>query len=196
MPGLTEDQLRRAGQDVLAGFLELLELELPVGFRAQLVEGQILLAPVPDGNHEHCLSEIGRQIYLRSRTDMQLSGHKGLKLPSRSAHPDDHVIPDSTVAPDEPRLFRGAPPWMPCAGVAMVVEVTYLYPWIDRETKPRCYARAQIPLCLLVDRDATSVTLFSDPGKDDYRHSRTVPFGKPLALPEPFAFELDTSEFL
>lgn len=193
MPGLTEDQLRRAGQDVLAGFLEL---ELPVGFRAQLVEGQIVLAPVPDGCHEHCLSEIGRQVYLRSRTGMQLSGHKGLKVPSRSPHPDDHVIPDSTVAPDEPRLFRGAPPWMPCAGVAMVVEVTYLYPWIDRETKPRCYARAQIPLYLLVDRDTTSVTLFSDPGKDDYSQSRTVPFGKPLALPDPFAFDLDTTEFL
>lgn len=24
----------------------------------------------------------------------------------------------------------------------------------------------------------------------------TVPFGKPLALPEPFAFDLDTADFL
>ncbi|MDX3749206.1 Uma2 family endonuclease [Streptomyces sp. AK08-02] len=193
MSGLTEDQLRRAGQEVLAGFLEL---DLPVGFRAQLVEGQILLAPLPDGRHEHCLSEIGSQIYLKSRTGIQLSGNKGLKLPSSGAHPDDHVIPDSTVAPDQPRLFRGAPPWMPCAGVALVVEVTHLYAWIDRETKPRCYARGKIPLYLLVDRDAASVTLFSDPGQDDYSRSRTVPFGKPLALPAPFAFDLDTTEFL
>ena len=193
MPSLTEDQLRQAGQEVLAGFLEL---DLPLGFRAQLIEGQIVLTPVPDGDHEHCLSTIGRQVYLRSRTGMQLSGHKGLKLPSRSAHPDDHVIPDSTVAPSEPRLFRGAPPWMLCAGVAMVVEVTYLYPWLDRETKPRCYARAEIPLYLLVDRDASSVTLFSDPEKDEYRKHRTVAFGKPLALPDPFAFDLDTTDFL
>ncbi len=78
----------------------------------------------------------------------------------------------------------------------MVVEVTYLYPWIDRETKPRCYARAEIPLYLLVDRDTASVTLFSDPGKDGYSQSRAVPYGKPLALPEPFAFELDTTDFL
>ena len=194
MPGSTDDQLRRAAEEVLAGFLEL---ELPLGFRAQLVEGQIHLASVPDGRHEHCLSEIGRQIHLRSRTGMQFSGYKGLKLPSFSPLcPDDHVIPDSTVAPAEPRLFRGAPPWMPCAGVAMVVEVTYLHPWIDLETKPRCYARAKIPLYLLVDRDAASVTLFSDPGKDGYGRSRTAPFGKPLALPAPFAFDLDTAEFL
>ncbi|MFI1352478.1 Uma2 family endonuclease [Streptomyces sp. NPDC020898] len=193
MPGLTDDHLRRAGEEVLAGFLKL---ELPRGFRAQLIEGQIVLTPVPDGEHEHLLSEIGFQVLRRSRTDMLLSGNKGLKLTSRGAHPDDHVIPDNTVAPDHPRLFRGAPPWMPCAGVTMVVEVTYLYPWIDRETKPRCYARAGIPLYLLVDRDASSVTLFSDPEKDHYRRHRTVAFGEPLALPEPFVFELDTTDFL
>lgn len=48
----------------------------------------------------------------------------------------------------------------------------------------------------LLDREASSITLFSDPEKDDYRRHCTFPFGKPLALPEPFGFEPDTTDFL
>ncbi|MFC8438534.1 hypothetical protein ACFUJT_10065 [Streptomyces griseoincarnatus] len=31
---------------------------------------------------------------------------------------------------------------------------------------------------------------------DEYREHRTRPLGKPLALPGPFAFDLDTADFL
>jgi Uma2 family endonuclease len=85
---------------------------------------------------------------------------------------------------------------MPCAGVAMVVEVTDARPGTDRETEPRCYARGGIPLYLLVDREASSITLFSDPEKDEYRERCTRPFGKPITLPAPFGFGLDTADFL
>ncbi|PAZ12299.1 hypothetical protein CLM62_30490 [Streptomyces sp. SA15] len=36
----------------------------------------------------------------------------------------------------------------------------------------------------------------SDPENDDYRRLCTVAFGKPLTLPEPFAFDLDTTDLL
>lgn len=39
------------------------------------------------------------------------------------------------------------------------------------------------------------MTLFSEPEDDDYHKVVWVPIGKPLELPEPFEFELDTSEF-
>ncbi len=47
-----------------------------------------------------------------------------------------------------------------------------------------------------VDRDASSVTLFSDPGREDRRQVVIVPFGKPLPLPEPFGSGLETADFL
>jgi Uma2 family endonuclease len=106
------------------------------------------------------------------------------------------VIPDATFGPAELDLYKSAEPGMPCDSVAMVLGVTSTKPQADRETKRHCYARAGIPLYLLVDRDVASVTLFSDPGKRDYRELRTVPFGKPLTLPDPFVFDLDTSDFL
>ncbi|CAM5525269.1 Uma2 family endonuclease [Streptomyces hirsutus] len=131
-----------------------------------------------------------------SRTDMQFSGNKGLKLKRGGACPEDHVIPDGTFAPTALRLYRGAAPWMPCEGVAMVLEVTFLRPQLDRETKRRCYARGGIPLYLLVDCEASSITLFSAPERDDYREVCTRPLGKPLPLPAPFDIDLDTADFL
>ena len=70
----------------------------------------------------------------------------------------------------------------------MVVEVTSTKPDRDREAKRHCYARGGIPLYLLVDREKSDVTLFSDPEGADYRQHGTVPFGKQLDLPAPFSF--------
>ncbi|WP_320774914.1 Uma2 family endonuclease [Streptomyces sp. CRN 30] len=184
---LTQDDV------LLEGFLAL---DTPEGFRAELIEGEIVVTPPPDGDHEDYINLILKQVIRRSRTDMDFSGNKGLKLTSGGACPKNHVTPDGTFAPAKLRLYRGAGSWMPCEGVAMVVEVTSTRPQADREAKRRCYARGGIPLYLLVDRGTSSITLFSDPGKGDYREHRTVPFGKPIALPEPFAFELETTDFL
>ncbi|MDN0194569.1 Uma2 family endonuclease [Streptomyces sp. S.PNR 29] len=177
---------------LLEGFLAL---DTPEGFRAELIEGEIVVTPPPDGDHEDYISLIVNQVIRRSRTDMQFSGNKGLKLASGGGCPN-HAIPDGTFAPTKLRLYRGADSWMPCDGVAMVLEVTSTKHNADREAKRRCYARGGIPLYLLVDREASSITLFRDPEKDDYREHCTRPLGKSIALPEPFAFELDTTDFL
>ncbi|MEU4655845.1 Uma2 family endonuclease [Streptomyces sp. NPDC023723] len=182
---------------LLEGFLAL---DTPEGFRAELIEGEIVVTPPPDGDHEDYINLIVKQVIRKSATDMDFSGNKGLKLRSGDGCPKDHAIPDGTFAPTRLRLYRGADPWMPCDGVAMVLEVTSTKPRADREAKRRCYARGGIPLYLLVDREDASITLFSDPERvdhrDDYRDHRTRPLGKPLPIPAPFAFDLDTADFL
>lgn len=178
---------------LLEGFLAL---DTPEGFRAELIQGEIVVTPPPDGDHEDYIGLIVNQVIRRSRTDMQFSGNKGLKLRSGGGCPKNHLVPDGTFAPMELRLYRGADSWMPCDGVAMVMEVTSSKPQADREVKRRCYARAGIPLHLLVDRDTAQVTVFSEPKEDDYREHCARPFGKPIALPEPFAFDLDTADLV
>ncbi len=178
---------------LLEGFLAL---DTPEGFRAELIQGEIVVTPPPDGDHEDYIGLIVNQVIRRSRTDMQFSGNKGLKLRSGGGCPKNHLVPDGTFAPMELRLYRGADSWMPCDGVAMVMEVTSSKPQADREAKRRCYARAGIPLHLLVDRDTAQVTVFSEPKDDDYREHCARPFGKPIALPEPFAFDLDTADLV
>ncbi|MET9731665.1 Uma2 family endonuclease [Streptomyces sp. NPDC006458] len=175
---------------LLEGFLAL---DTPEGFRAELIDGEIVVTPPPDGDHEDHIGLIVEQVLMNSATRMQFAGNKGLKL---EGSPKDHVIPDGTFALRERRLYRGAEPWMPCEGVTMVLEVTASEPTADREVERRCYARGGIPLHLLVDRDASSLTLFSDPAGHDYREHLTLPFGKPLPLPAPFSFDLETADFL
>ncbi|AGK76837.1 hypothetical protein GCM10010298_07490 [Streptomyces microflavus] len=191
MTAMAHEPLTQA-EVLLEGFLAL---DTPEGFRAELIEGEIVVTPPPDGDHEDYIGLIVDQVARRARTRMQFSGNKGLKLRSGGGCPKNHAIPDGTFAPLDLRLFRGADPWMPCEGVALVVEVTSTKPQADREAKRRCYARGGIPLYLLIDRDAGSVTLFSDPEGADYRQHLTIPYGKPLPLPEPFAFDLETGDF-
>ncbi|MGW1123700.1 Uma2 family endonuclease [Streptomyces sp. NPDC002526] len=192
MSAVPQERLSQA--DVLLEGFEA--LDPPEGFRAELLEGEIALKPPPDGDHEDCIALILEQVLRRAKTDMDFSANKGLKLRGGRGCPANHVIPDGTFAPHALRLYRGAAPWMPCEGVALVVEVTSSKPVADREAKRHCYARAPIPLYLLVDREQSSVTLFRDPAGDDYRQHCTVPFGKAVSLPEPFSFDLETAEFM
>ncbi|MFC5720328.1 Uma2 family endonuclease [Streptomyces gamaensis] len=173
-----------------------LALETPEGFRAELIEGEIFVSPAPDGDHEDHVSGIVREVLRKSSTDMDVSGHKGLKLPRGGLCPKNYVIPDATFAPRELRLFRGAPSWMAPDGIAMVVEVTSTKPERDRVAKRHCYARAGIPLYLVVDRKESVVLLFSEPMDDDYAKTLSVAFGSALPLSAPFEFELDTVDFL
>ncbi|MEU8540937.1 Uma2 family endonuclease [Streptomyces sp. NPDC048717] len=178
---------------LLEGFLAL---ETPEGFRAELIEGEIVVTPPPDGDHELYISRIVNRVIRHTRTEMDVSGNKGLTLNGAAGAPRDRVIPDATFAPQERDLFRGAESWMPCDGVSMVLEVTSTRAHKDRDTKRRCYARGGIPFYLLVDRDDSTVTLFAEPEDGDYRARQTVPFGKPLTLPDPFGFDLVTADFL
>lgn len=170
-----------------------LSLDTPEGFRAELIDGEIVVTPRPDGNHEHCTSRIIAQVFASSATLMDVAGHKGLIVPASTGQ--SHVIPDLTFARRELNLFRGAPSWMPPASVAMVVEVTSSSPDHDRTGKRHGYAAAKIPLYLLVDRQEGQVTLFSDPVRGDYTTKSRVPFGDSIKLPFPFSFTLETEDF-
>lgn len=173
---------------------DFLSLDIPEGYRAQLIDGEIVVTPPPGGNHERCISRIVQQVFASSATRMDFSANKGLIVPAIAGQ--NMVIPDLTFAPADLDLFLDAPSWMRPSGVAMVVEVTSSLPEHDRNAKRRAYAAARIPLYLLVGRDDKTVTLFSHPARDTYINTATVPFGDSLELPDPFSFALETDGFV
>ncbi|MEU9116269.1 Uma2 family endonuclease [Streptomyces sp. NPDC048483] len=173
-------------------FLEL-DAASPECVRAQLIEGEMVVTTAQAGRHEHCLSRFTKQLVRHD--GFSISAHKGLILPSYGPHPDNHVIPDLTIVGR--REFRGAPPWWrPDRELKMVVEATGDRPELDRTAKRRTYARGRIPLYLLIDRDRSATTLFREPSDGDYLVHHTAAFGKPVPLPAPFSFDLETTDFL
>ncbi|ROR41991.1 Uma2 family endonuclease [Kitasatospora cineracea] len=175
------DVWRSPEDELLEAFLAL---DTPQGFKAELIEGEIVVTPPPDGDHETAIGRIVKQVFQQCTEDFDFGPGKGLVVPS------GRFIPDGTfVLPD---AMAGKGSWSTPDGVVMTVEVTSTNPAKDRGAKRRGYAAAGIPLYLLVDRKAGQVVLHSHPEGGDYTATTSVPFGDPLLLPKPFGFELAT----
>ncbi|MFC8716251.1 Uma2 family endonuclease [Kitasatospora sp. NPDC057198] len=172
----------RSPEDVLLD--AFLTLNTPEGFKAELVEGEIIVTPPPDGDHEGAIGRIVRQVFRLCDADITFAGNKGLIVPG------GRFIPDGTFADEG--AFDGQPSWMKPDRLLMVLEVTSSNPAKDRWDKRKGYAAAGIPLYLLVDRKAGQVVLHSHPEGGEYTATTSVPFGDPLPLPKPFGFELAT----
>ncbi|MYV98639.1 Uma2 family endonuclease [Streptomyces sp. SID3343] len=154
----------------------------------ELIDGNINVAPPPDGDHETIIDQL-RQQMLGSAVALSASGNKGLVLPT-----GDHVVPDATYVPRG--ALRHARSWMPPDDVLLVVEVTSSDPNRDRKKKYRAYAQSGIPFYLLVDRRNGKVILYSDPERDAYTGRTEVAFGKRLVLPAPFSTTIDTADLV
>lgn len=57
------------------------------------------------------------------------------------------------------------------------------------------YARAEAPLCLLVDQKRRKCVLHSDPAGGRYREVSALPFGEQVVLPLEQPITVDTSRF-
>lgn len=163
------------------------QLAVPAGYRAELIEGEIVVSPPPDGHHEGILSRTIKQVIRKAVAELDYSGNAGIVTPN------GRFIPDATFVAGDHIDDRVS--WDGPAGVELVVEVTSGRGDKDRVKKRRGYAAVQIPLYLLVDREAAEVVLFSKPADGEYHAQLRQPFGKGVELPEPFGFTLDTTAF-
>ncbi|MFF3069109.1 Uma2 family endonuclease [Kitasatospora sp. NPDC057936] len=170
--------------DLLQTFLRL---HVPQFFKSELFqpEEEIVLAPSAGGTHEHAVAWFARTVAREAVEELYVSTARGLIIPA------GRFVPAATVAPVG--HFRDQAPWAPSAGVALVLELPSTCPHRAREPKRLGYAAADIPCYLLVDRTAGRVTLFTDPENGDYTAHTQTDFGKPVDLPAPFSFTLDTA---
>ena len=176
------------------------ELDLPEGWRAEIIEGAISIMTPPKDEHARIIALINKWIIKETLREGSALGeaevHQNIdvRVPMRSGLyiPDLVVLPGSIMMRSSEHSAEDA---------LLLVEVTSRSTAkMDRKPKLWGYAHAGVPLYLLVDRwDPDSgggeITIFSDPENGRYTSSTKVPFGKEIHLPEPFDLTLDTGEF-
>ncbi|MEU5851953.1 Uma2 family endonuclease [Saccharopolyspora shandongensis] len=169
-------------------------LDLPnKGWRAEIIEGRIVMTPPPGNEHNLIASRVHRALARAIAEDWQIFQTAAVD----TGFGNNLYVPDLVVIPQDQVIAHGA--YLDASNALLVVEITSASNAdVDRTTKLRGYAHAGIPLYLLIDRfakDQPAVTLHSRPSNDRYWDQRRVPFGEPISIPEPFDLTLETKDF-
>lgn len=166
-------------------------IDVPEGFRVEIIEGNIIVSPTPAVRHGLITSILQNEINAVMPSGLYAVQNITLTLPETG----QQYIPDLMVLP---RDMLDQEEWkLPADAAELVAEVTSPNnAEIDRVKKLRGYARSGVRVYLLVDRLEQTATLFTEPVAGVYQRNVCVAFGQKLPLPEPFSGEIDTSEFL
>ena len=190
-------------------------LGLPEGFRAEIIEGDIVVSPAARFNHNRIALRIAYLVEKAADADpnfpwLAVMGTGVGEPSSRGWIPDVAVMPrsraDEAAAADVVVL---GPPDM-----VMAIEITSpSNADHDREPGPQHrrkngnrittkwtdYASAGVEYYLLVDGDprVLRATLYFDPNRDTSRYDSAIAweFGELITLPEPFGLTIDTAEW-
>ncbi|WP_234046657.1 Uma2 family endonuclease [Streptomyces adelaidensis] len=162
-------------------------MELPEGYRAEIIEGAIEVSPT--GRFAHA------QVVNRLRDDLALylkGSEYGAWNDTNVIHARRAWIPDGLVAPRDAELIEDEDGLgIKAHTVSLVVEV--VSPGRsnqdrDRVRKRREYARAGIPVYVIIDDydGQGAVTLFTGPRPDkaDWEDIHRVPYGTDVTIPE------------
>lgn len=157
----------------------------------EFIDGRIGVKKVTDGDHDTIVSWLTKRC-IQARPDLDVYHGRGLRV---AAYRQGRAKPDAVLAPEAHFAAHGE--WADPEGTLMVGEVTSYDSDTDRRDrceKPMAYGQCGIPLYLLIDRDACTVTVHSGPDRQigGYRNARTAKFGEKVLLPEPMGIELDT----
>lgn len=168
------------------------ELDVPHGWRAEIIEDGITMTPPPSHEHNDIASLVDRTLSRALPDEFRVYQTLGVAIPVV----DQLYIPDVCVVPVDARSHG---PEVTAALLLLAVEITSKNNANhDRKTKKWAYAHGPVPLYLLIDRydeDGPAVTLYSDPRDGHYQRLLRVPFGDPIALPVPLDLTLETADF-
>jgi Uma2 family endonuclease len=137
--------------------------------RFELIEGELFVTPAPSLWHQDILGNL----YVLLRRAVFEPGLGRVYLAPADVRLDEHTIvqPDLIVVlSDRPVLTAARIEGTPSLAVEIISPSTSTY---DRGTKRNLYAQYSVPEYWLVDPEAETVTVFSDP-RDGRYHTETV----------------------
>ncbi|MFE2565888.1 Uma2 family endonuclease [Streptomyces mirabilis] len=149
------------------------------GRRVEIIGGQILVSPAPDGPHSEALMLFAAP-FMQLGLVRALPGI-GLWLPSG---PEDYVIPDLSVVDDDYRHHLVENSCYDPTCFRLVMEVTSTNWKTDLRDKVSSYARARLPVYVIVDRQHQRLHVLTDPVADRYKVHGIHTADELVTLPE------------
>ncbi|MGW1952558.1 Uma2 family endonuclease [Streptomyces sp. NPDC001920] len=172
-------------------------MERHPGYRVEIIGGHLLVTPSPDAPHARALTKLMRPFIAAGLDDdgTEVLQNVGLWLPTGD---EDYAIPDLVVVDADiddhfvennaydPGCFR------------LVLEVTSGNWKDDLKTKVTAYARAAVPVYVVVDRKHQRLHVLTDPAGDTYESHRPHAPGEIVTLPDSIGAKvtLDVAEIL
>ncbi|MER7178925.1 Uma2 family endonuclease [Streptomyces hyaluromycini] len=178
------------------GFEEMLdvldELNVPDGYKAEIIKGNIVLSPWSKAYYADVMDSICDQLRPHLPEDHRISWGPLLYVfpgQERAYGPDIHAVHRSARRKTSNRLDGEA--------LSFVAELTSSSTRdADLTDKVEVYGKAGVPVYLLLDMQEEEAIVFWSPSDRGYEGRFTKPFGEKLYIPEPFDCSLDTAEFL
>ncbi|MFH8379897.1 Uma2 family endonuclease [Kitasatospora sp. NPDC018058] len=162
-------------------------MDVPEGFRAEIIEGTITLSPTGETRHFTVNRRLGRALYdYLSGTGYGPAQDGNVIADLKVFIPDVFVAPDDTDDIEHPEGVG-----VLASGVSMVVET--VSPGAearkrDHVLKRRAYAGAGIPVYVIIDDcdEGGTVTVLTGPDRERraYEYSARIPCGKEAVIPE------------
>lgn len=167
------------------------ESDWPEGCKVEIIEGIITVSPPPSKDHNTTAARLQRLLYPHVPEHWEIYQTLGLTVPGSAGL----YIPDLAVVP----VVQGTGHRVPAEDAELVVEITSRdNANHDRISKVHGYAKAGVPLYLLLDpwhSGRPTATLYGAPESGTYRVLASVVYGEKLHLPAPFDLTVDTGVF-
>lgn len=166
-------------------------LALPDGYRTEIIEGSLVVSPTPSFRHADIISTLQEALIRADLPDMRSLQMVTFHIPGS----EDRYVPDLAVVPT---AVARSEVWLRSAeDLELAVEVvspsSALHDW---KAKTKGYARAGVPLYLVIDPRKSEIALFSEPEGGKYQTvERAVP-GASVHLGAPFDLDIRAAGLL
>jgi Uma2 family endonuclease len=167
------------------------------GYRVEIIGGQILVTPPPDGAHARALTKLMNPFVAAGFDggDAEVLQGVGLWLPDG---PEDYAIPDLAVVDADFEAHHVENNCYAPLPFRLVLEVTSSNYQMDLRAKVTAYANAKVPVYVIVDRKHNRLHVLTDPIAGEYdKHQLHAP-GQRVTLPDSIGAKvtLDVAEIL
>ena len=167
------------------------EMDTPAGYKAELTRGKIVVSPWSKLRYKRAMKALRLQLEPHAP-----QGHDVDVAPFLFRFPGSQRGFGPALHVADEAAFDGEGRHADATALSLAAELTSDstkdVDWLDKlDTCGRI-----VPVYLLLDMKMQEINVFWDPSPKGYRSRTNVPFGRPVRIPAPFDFELDTSAFI